>query len=259
MPAHRKAEPSANLVIMNSSDPHSESAPLSAEAQVVARRYGERDARVNPARYSLLDPAALAMHQERLAAIVHLLRRQRWADLSEARIVEPGCGSGGNLLDFIRLGARPAHLRGIELMPERLAQARERLPAQVGLLEGDACDVPVASDSVDIVAQFTVFSSLLDQAYQQRLARAMWSWLKPGGAVLWYDFVINNPLNPDVRGVPLARVRALFPLAQVGAVHKLTLAPPLARAACALSPQLYAWLNVLPWLRTHRLIWLRKP
>ena len=73
---------------------------------------------------------------------------------------------------------------------------------------GDATQAPVAPGSQDIVLQSTVFSSLLDDAFQQRLADTMWRWLKPGGAVLWYDFTVNNPRNPDVRGVPLARVRA---------------------------------------------------
>ena len=39
----------------------------------------------------------------------------------------------------------------------------------------------------------------------------MWRWVRPGGGVLWYDFTFDNPRNPDVRGVPLARVRELFP------------------------------------------------
>ncbi|MGZ7259737.1 hypothetical protein ACXWO8_09385, partial [Streptococcus pyogenes] len=75
----------------------------------------------------------------------------------------------------------------------------------------------------------------------------MWRWLKPGGAVVWYDFTVDNPRNPDVRGVPLSRVRALFPQGRLTA-RRVTLAPPLARAL----PAAYALLNIIPWLRTHR-------
>jgi hypothetical protein len=39
----------------------------------------------------------------------------------------------------------------------------------------------------------------------------------------------------------------------------VTLAPPLARAACRLHPALYPLLNALPLLRTHRLAWIGKP
>lgn len=106
--------------------------------------------------------------------------------------------------------------------------------------------------------QSTVFSSLLDDVFQQRLAETMWSWLKPGGAVIWYDFVLNNPRNPDVRGVPLARLRELFPRARIDA-RRVTLAPPLARAACHVHPWLHDALNLLPLLRTHVLAWVAKP
>jgi hypothetical protein len=35
------------------------------------------------------------------------------------------------------------------------------------------------------------------------------------GGGFWYDFTYNNPHNPDVRGVPVKRIRQLFPEAQM--------------------------------------------
>jgi len=151
------------------------------------------------------------------------------------------------------MGWRPEHLAGIELLPERHAQARAVLPERVALHLGDACDAPIADASCDLVFQATVFSSLLDDAFQQRLAEAMWRWVKPGGAVLWYDFTVDNPNNRDVRGVPLQRVRALFPHGRIEA-QRVTLAPPLARTACRVWPGLYPVLNAVPLLRTHVLV-----
>ncbi|TXI21814.1 MAG: class I SAM-dependent methyltransferase, partial [Roseateles sp.] len=152
----------------------------------------------------------------------------------------------------------PEHLSGIELLPERLALARAALPERVTLLAGDASTAPIAPASQDLVLQSTVFSSILDDGLQQRVAAAMWAWLKPGGAVLWYDFVVNNPRNPDVRGVPLARVRELFPHGRLQA-RRVTLAPPLARMVCRVHPALYPFFNALPLLRTHRLVLITKP
>ena len=86
----------------------------------------------------------------------------------------------------------------------------------------------------------------------------MWRWVKPGGGVLWYDFTVDNPRNPDVRGVPLARVRALFPEGRVQA-RRITLAPPIARAVTRVHPSLYTLFNTLPPLRTHVLAWIEKP
>jgi SAM-dependent methyltransferase len=232
--------------------------PGSDEPAALAERYARRAAAIDPGRYSLFSAVALREHQARQRAIVELLRRAGWSGLSGRSITEVGCGSGGILLDLLRLGAEPDRLAGIELLPERAVAARARLPAAVRLIEGDAAQADVAPASQDAVLAFTVFSSLLDDRFQQRLADTMWRWVRPGGGVLWYDFTVDNPRNPDVRGVPLARVTELFPRAMVHA-RRVTLAPPLARAACALHPGLYTLLNALPWLRTHVLAWLGKP
>jgi SAM-dependent methyltransferase len=237
-------------------------AALPSETEAVCARYARRVPQ-DP-RYSLFNPAALQAWQERQRALLALLARQGWSDLGPCRVLEVGSGSGGNLLDLLRWGAEPAHLSGVELLAERHQQARARLPASVSLTLGDACEVLEALADArdplqprpDIVWQSTVFSSLLDDQVQARLARAMWSALAPGGAVLWYDFTVDNPRNPDVRGVPLRRVRALFPQARLQ-VQRLTLAPPLARGLARVHPALCGLFN-WPWLRTHLLVWLAK-
>lgn len=225
----------------------------------VAAQYARRDADADARRYSLFDAAALQAQQERSRAALALWRTRGWSSLAGRRLLEVGCGSGGNLLDLLRWGAEPANLTGIELLPERLAAARRVLPGAVALCEGDAAQADIAPASQDAVLAFTVFSSVLDDTQQQRLADAMWRWVKPGGGVLCYDFAVDNPRNPDVRGVPLARVRALFPAASITA-RRLTLAPPLARALGRAHPGMIAAVSTLcPFLRTHRLVWAAKP
>lgn len=229
--------------------------PAPDETAAVAARYARRPA--VDARYSLLDRAALAEQQARVRAWAGLWAAHV-AELPDWRITEVGCGDGGNLLDAIRLGAQPGHLRGLELLPARAERARARLPAGLRIDTGDALAADIAPGSQDAVLQFTVFSSLLDDDFQQRLADTMWRWVRPGGGVLWYDFAFNNPRNRDVRGVPMRRVRALFPQADI-TLRRVTLAPPLARAACRVHPVLHGLLSAVPLLRTHRLAWLRKP
>jgi SAM-dependent methyltransferase len=197
------------------------------------------------------------MH-ERQRATLWLFARLGWRDLAALRVTEVGCGAGGNLLELLRLGFEPQHLVGLELLPERQARARAVLPEAVQIRLGDALEAEVAAASQDLVLQSTVFSSLLDDAFQQQLADAMWRWTKPGGGVLWYDFTVNNPRNADVRGVPLARVRALFPAGRV-THRRITLAPPIARAVTRVHPCLYTLFNALPPLRTHVLAWIEKP
>ncbi|WP_157263599.1 class I SAM-dependent methyltransferase [Azohydromonas aeria] len=230
--------------------------PDNDEAAAVRARYARRAGLGD--RYHPLLVNVLLARQQRERALCALLRAHAGFDLAALRVTEVGCGHGDNLLELLRLGFAPAHLTGIELLAERHAQARERLPAATRLVLGNAVEADVVPGSQDIVLQSTVFSSLLDDAFQQRLAGAMWRWLRPGGAVLWYDFAFDNPRNPDVRGVPLARVRALFPQGRIQA-RRVTLAPPLARAAVRAHPALHRLLDVLPWLRTHRLCWIAKP
>lgn len=225
------------------------------ESDAVRERYARRAAQ-DP-RYSLLNPAALLPAQERQRALAALWRRLRWYDLSQRRVLEIGCGTGSNLLELLWFGFAAENLAGIELLPERQVVARARLPTRTRVLLGDAAELPIERAAFDVVWQSTVFTSLLDKTFQQRLADTMWQAVRPGGGVLWYDFVIDNPCNPDVRGVPLRRIRALFPEARVEA-RRLTLAPPLARRVVPLHPSLYTALNALPWLRTHLLCWIAK-
>lgn len=228
---------------------------MSEETDAIAQRYARRQP---PDRYSILQPDVWQTLQERQRAEWRLWADLGWHDLHQRRYTEVGCGAGGALLEALRAGFAPEHLIGIELLQQRYDMARAVLPAALTLHWGDANDAPIPASSQDVVAQHTVFSSVLDDAFQAQLADTMWRWLKPGGGVLWYDFTVDNPRNRDVRGVPLQRVRALFPTAHVRH-RRITLAPPLARRACRVHPALYTALNTLPLLRTHLLCWIQKP
>ena len=109
------------------------------DARRMAERYARRDGLDH--RYSPLRPDVWHTLQERQRALLRLLGRLGWDDLRERRVVEIGCGAGGNLLELLRLGCMPEHLIGIELLPQRLAQARRVLPDGLRLLGGDACDI----------------------------------------------------------------------------------------------------------------------
>lgn len=233
---------------MNSTTPNG-------EPHAVAQRYARR---AGAERYSALNADVWQTLHERQRAMLRLFAHLGWTDLTSRRVLEVGCGTGGNLLELLRLGFAPGNLAGIELLPDRFAQAMQVLPSGVTLMQGDASIARFPDESEDIVLQSTVFSSLLDAPFQWRLAQAMWRWVRPGGGVLWYDFTVNNPRNPDVRGVSVARIRELFPQGRMQ-VQRITLAPPIARRVCALHPSLYSAFNALPFLRTHVLAWIEKP
>jgi SAM-dependent methyltransferase len=236
-------------------EPHDSAAT---EAAAIAARYAARDREADALRYSLFDAAALQAHQERQRAMLMLWRRHGWHGLGGRDIVEVGCGAGGNLLDLLRLGADPERLRGIELLPDRVAAARACLPATVRVDCADATRIRLAPAGADAVLAFTVFSSVLDDALRRALAAAIWGWLRPGGGVMVYDFAVDNPSNAAVRALTHRQVLDLFPEAQAWKLP-LTLAPPVARALGRMSSRLVAPASsLLPMLRTHRLWWVRK-
>lgn len=229
---------------------------MSDELDAIARRYERRRSRPDD-RYARFNPDVLAGSQERQRTLVSLLTRHGFHGLADLDLIEIGCGTGANLLELLYLGAQPARLQGNELLPDRLAVARARLPEAVRLHGGNAAGIAMPDGAFDIVYQSVVFSSILDDQLQRTIADAMWRWVKPGGGVLWYDFVYDNPSNPDVRGVPLRRVRQLFPAGRIDS-RRVTLAPPLARYVVRLHPSLYTILNALPLLRTHLLCFIEK-
>jgi SAM-dependent methyltransferase len=224
------------------------------EAAEVVRRYRHREV---GDRYSPSRPEVMMARQERERALLRLLRQHATRALGDLRVIEIGCGSGSNLLELALLGFDPAKLVGNELLPERLAAARRGVPQATELWSGDAMELAIAPASFDVVYSSLVFSSLLNDEYQSTLANRMWTWVRPGGAVLWYDFTYDNPSNPDVRGVPSRRVRELFP---EGRAHfrRVTLAPPISRRVASKWPFLYTVFNAFPLLRTHLLGWIHK-
>jgi SAM-dependent methyltransferase len=227
------------------------------ETDEVRARYERRKTAVETNRYSPLNPSVWQSIHERQRVMLQLFAKRGITNFSETKLVEVGCGTGDNLLEFLRLGFQAENLTGIELLDDRVAQAEKLLP--VGVIHaGDANSVDIALASQDIVFQSVVFSSLLDDDFQAALAKRMWKWVKPGGGVLWYDFTYNNPNNRDVRGVPVRRICELFPDGQI-TIKRVTLAPPISRIVTRIHPIAYSVFNILPFLRTHVLCWIEKP
>ena len=218
-----------------------------------ARR--QRDPRLH-GRYTFFDRGNLFAIQERERALLALLRRMGFEIFDELDVLDVGCGAGGWLGDLIRYGAPPARLHGCDLFPDRLNQARHRLPSAASLICADGGNLPYPAQRFDLVSQFTVFTSILDDDLRRRVAAEMWRVLRVGGAVLWYDFRFQGR-NPAVRAIHPREVRALFPQGTF-TQRRVTLAPPIARRLAA-----WSWLGCealarIRWLRTHDLILIRK-
>jgi SAM-dependent methyltransferase len=200
--------------------------------------------------YSPLRPGQLFMLQEQERWLAKVLADRPERPVEELRILDVGCAGGYWLRRLQELGARPAHLTGVDLLKGRLHHARSLSAPAIGLAGASATDLPFSSGTFDVVMQYTVFSSILDQSVRRRVAAELLRVLRPGGRILWYDFRVDNPRNPDVRGLSAAAIRQLFPLCRIQ-FHSVTPAPPLVRAAAQRSWLLTAILSRIPFLRTH--------
>lgn len=220
------------------------------ELDRIAAAYARRGVRP-PSRYTAYVQLERERHYREL-----LLRLA--PDLSQLTLVELGCGAGGELARLIQLGLSPDRIRGVELLEVRVAQARHRLPESVSVAHGDATQTGLRACTQDVVFISTVFSSILDPCFRSALAAEAWRIVRPGGAVLTYDFRVGNPRNRDVCGIPAAEFARLFPMAR-GHCRAITLAPPIGRAVAPLGPKVYRLLSSVPFLRTHLIGWFEKP
>jgi ubiquinone/menaquinone biosynthesis C-methylase UbiE len=178
-----------------------------------------------------------------------LLREAGAFPLTDLAIADIGCGAGQWLLEFLQWGAVAQNVHGIDLLEDRIAQARQRLPG-VDLHCGDARQLPWASGSSDLVTQFTVFSSVLDNGVQAAIASEMRRVLRPGGHIFWYDCRYSNPARAAVRGLNRHDIRKLFPGCSIR-FASTTLAPRLSRLIARHSWAAAAALESLAFTRTH--------
>lgn len=137
------------------------------------------------------------------------LRRAGMLPLTGKRILDVGCGTGRQLLSFLMQGALPDDLYGIDLIPERIAEAKAKHPL-IHLQVGSAEQLDYPDASFDLVTQFTVFSSILDEQMQASIAREMNRVTKPGGLIVWYDLRRMGKSKALV-GFPQPVVESLFP------------------------------------------------
>lgn len=197
-----------------------------------------------------------ALQRERASKTRELLQRSGFFPLTHRRILEVGCGGGQQLGLFLNWGAKPENLIGIDLIPERIRAAQITFPG-IAFQVANAESLPFHEGSFDLVAAFTVFTSILNPRMTANICAEINRVLAPGGGILWYDFRVNNPFNKNVHGLSRGQIHRLFPGFDLS-LEAISLLPPLARCLGALTDRLYRPLCFLPFLRTHLLGLLRK-
>jgi ubiquinone/menaquinone biosynthesis C-methylase UbiE len=222
----------------------------------IAGYYQRREAAGVARRYSLFQRGSLFRMQRFERDVLAALARHRLTDLGGYRVLDVGCGDAGFLRRLVSWGADPTKLAGVDLLEDRVAAARRIAPC-LDVRQADASALPFDDASFDLVFQLTVFTSILDDAMRQAVAREMARVLRPGGHVVSYDFRVARDRR-NTRPLRAAELIALFPGFTADA-RRVTLVPPLARALAGRSWILCELLEAIPLLRTHELVVLGKP
>jgi ubiquinone/menaquinone biosynthesis C-methylase UbiE len=189
--------------------------------------------------------------------MLRLLAGSGCEDLSELRILDLGCGFGGDLRHMLDLGAQPENLFGVDLLAERLERARQLAP-QLNFQLADGQKLPFPDAHFDLVMQATAFSSIVDPDVRRQVAHEIVRVIRPGGRVLWYDMRLTNPRNPNLVPMTAAEIADLFPDFS-RRLESVTLFPPFSRRLAPLSWSLCTLLETLPFLRSHLIGIFRKP
>jgi SAM-dependent methyltransferase len=180
-----------------------------------------------------------------------------WSDLERKDVLDVGCGTGEFLRALLEAGAEASNLHGIDLLPERIEQAKRLVPA-IDYRVASAWPIPFDDASIDLATANLVFSSITDAGARAALAAEMWRVTRPGGALLVWDFWVRDPRNPETVGITTREVRRMFPGRSLER-HSVLLAPPILRRAAPLSSLLTMALETLaPFLRTHVVYLIRK-
>lgn len=226
------------------------------EIKNILERYERRDSLPRD-KYDPASPWILMIEQEKERKLTRLLRKNGIFPFQDKKLIEIGCGFGQNLLMFQKMGFDSKNLTAIELIESRYLKAKEMLSSSITLLLGDASEVELPNNQYDIAFQSMVFSSILDDNLRKKMAERLFSIIKPGGSILWYDFIVNNPYNKEIRKINQKELRTIFPKSEIQ-ILRITLAPPLARIIAKKYQSLYTIFNRLSFLRSHILCLIKK-
>jgi ubiquinone/menaquinone biosynthesis C-methylase UbiE len=106
--------------------------------------------------------------------------------LESIRVLEVGTGHAHELNKYALLNITQAQLSGVDLVIERLNQAKKIYPC-MGFAQQNGLQLAFANDSFDIVFQYTCVVHPLTKEKQELMCREMMRVLKPGGIVVWWD------------------------------------------------------------------------
>lgn len=137
--------------------------------------------------------------------------------VNNPKILYVGVGGGMELLQFSYFSRQKDGVIGVDPVPEMLEASRENFKLAeaennwfksdyVKLLQGDALDLPIESESIDVAAQNCLFNIFKTEELKTAIGE-MYRVLKPHGRLVMSDPVCESPMNDALRNDE--RLRAL--------------------------------------------------
>ena len=137
--------------------------------------------------------------------------------VNNPKVLYVGVGGGMELLQFSYFSRQKGGVTGVDVVDEMLEASRMNLIQAekendwfenefVRLVKGDAMNLPIEDESIDVAAQNCLFNIFKKEDLQKAISE-MYRVLKPHGRLVMSDPICEQPMNEELRNDD--RLRAL--------------------------------------------------
>ncbi len=139
--------------------------------------------------------------------------------VNEPKVLYVGVGGGMELLQFAYFSRQVGGVTGVDVVDEMLEACEKNFKIAekenpwfrsefVNLLKGDALNLPIETESVDVAAQNCLFNIFKTEDLKKAVAE-MYRVLKPRGRLVMSDPVCEQPMNDALRNDDRLRAQCL--------------------------------------------------
>ena len=182
----------------------------------------------------------------------HLAYEKCWIDAHRnvsltSKILDVGGGGGAGLLRYIQAGFNPKNLYLVDIIEDRVNEAKNKLPSVISAIHGDASDLNAfESKFFDVVTSSTMFIQLTDEILANKIGCEMVRVLKDDGRLLIFDWKYDF-FREGYMAVNNARLIRIFGNDVIIKVtFKGQLLPPIGRFFSQYASSLYFLIQKLP-------------
>ena len=184
----------------------------------------------------------------------HLAYEKCWIEAHRniprhSKILDVGGGNGSGIIRYLQAGFSPDGLCMVDILEDRVAEARSKLPAGCNVQCGDASNLGIFKDSYfDVVTSSTMFIQLTDEKLAREIGREMIRVLADNGRLMIFDWRYDF-WRSEYEAVNPQRLARIFGAnIQIQTVTKGQLLPPLGRFLSKYCPSLYFLCQKVPYL-----------